>query len=138
MQDCIFCRIIRGELPSERVYETNDVLGFLDIAPIAKGHVLIVPKEHYATLWDVPDDQGKKLHEAWRLVGQAVLEATQASGLNVVMNNYASAGQVVFHAHWHLIPRFDGDGLLRVVQGEYESKDSMQAMAAGIRKRLAG
>jgi len=138
MQECIFCRIVRGELPSEVVYQTERVFAFLDIAPIAFGHVLVIPKEHYATLWEVPDALASELNQAWKQVGKAVMAATQATGLNVVMNNYASAGQVVHHAHWHLIPRREGDQLYQVVQGEYESKNSMQKMAADIRQALAG
>ena len=136
MQDCIFCRIIRKELPSVAVYETETIYAFLDIAPIAQGHVLVIPKEHHPSLWEVPDELGASLHQAWREVGRAVLSATQATGLNVVMNNYPSAGQVVPHAHWHLIPRHDGDGLLRVVQGEYESQNIMQELAGKIRTAL--
>ncbi|MFO7803524.1 MAG: HIT family protein [Desulfovermiculus sp.] len=137
MPDCIFCRIVQGELPSEQVYQTENVLAFLDIAPIATGHVLVVPKEHYETLWDVPDELTPELSQVWRRVGRAVLTATQAAGLNVVMNNYAAAGQVVPHAHWHLIPRNDGDRLLHVVQGEYDSNQRMQEMAEDIRRALA-
>ena len=138
MQDCIFCRIVRGELPSEVVYQTERILAFLDIAPIAFGHVLVIPKEHYATLWEVPDALASDLNQCWKLVGKAVMAATQATGLNVFMNNYPSAGQVVPHAHWHLIPRREGDRLYKVVQGEYESKNSMQKMAEDIRQALAG
>ena len=136
MQECIFCRIVQGELPSERVYETEKVLAFLDIAPIAFGHVLVIPKQHFETLWDVPDELTPELNQACQRVGRAVLSATQAAGLNVVMNNYAAAGQVVPHAHWHLIPRNEGDRLLHVVQGEYDSNHSMQKMAEGIRQAL--
>jgi len=136
MPDCIFCRIVQGELPSEQVYQTENVLAFLDIAPISIGHVLVVPKDHYQTLWDVPDELSPELNQVWRRVGRAVLSATQAAGLNVVMNNYAAAGQVVPHAHWHLIPRHEGDRLLHVVQGEYDSNQDMQEMAEGIRRAL--
>lgn len=136
MQDCIFCRILRGELPGEKIYHTESVFAFLDIAPIAYGHALVVPTEHYATLWDIPDGLASELNKALRLVGNAVLKATQASGLNVVMNNFASAGQVVPHAHWHLIPRHDGDQLLQMVQGKYESEQEMQRMGEGIRRVL--
>ncbi|MFW6325986.1 MAG: HIT family protein [Desulfovermiculus sp.] len=137
MQDCIFCRIVRGELPSEQVYQNDAVLAFLDIAPIAPGHVLVIPKQHCATLWDFPDYLAPELNKVLRFVGQAVLQATQATGLNVVMNNYAAAGQVVPHAHWHLIPRREGDGLLQVAQGEYESNNKMREMAEGIRRAMA-
>ncbi len=136
MQDCIFCRILRGELPCEKIYHTESLFAFLDIAPIAPGHALVIPTKHYPTLWDVPDDLAPELSKSLRLVGHAVLKATQASGLNVVMNNYASAGQVVPHAHWHMIPRHEDDQLLQVVQGKYSSDQAMQQMGEGIRRVL--
>ncbi|WP_027370629.1 HIT family protein [Desulfovermiculus halophilus] len=137
MQECIFCRILRGEVPCEKVYATSNVLAFLDVAPISAGHTLVVPAHHYPTLWEVPDDLATELHKALRVVGDAILKAVQASGLNVVMNNFASAGQVVPHAHWHLIPRHEGDNLIHVVQGQYGSDQEMQNTAQDIRRQLS-
>jgi histidine triad (HIT) family protein len=136
MEDCIFCKIVSGDIPCAEVYADEAVLSFLDIAPIAAGHALVIPRRHYPTLWDMPSEEGKHLLVVLQKVGRAVLAASQSTGLNVVMNNYASAGQVVPHAHWHLIPRKDGDGLLRVVQQEYDSQEAMQAMAKSVRAAL--
>ena len=83
MSDCIFCKIISGEIPSAKVYDQGGVYAFLDIAPVNKGHALVVPKKHYATLFDLPPDLGRELLTALKTVGQAVMTATGAAGLNV-------------------------------------------------------
>ncbi|MDP3428275.1 MAG: HIT domain-containing protein, partial [Humidesulfovibrio sp.] len=85
--DCIFCKIIEGKIPCAKVYDQGGILAFLDIAPVNKGHALVVPKEHHATLFDLPPDIGRELLGALKLVGQAVMQATGAAGLNVGMNN---------------------------------------------------
>ena len=106
---CVFCKIVRGEIPSAKVLETEHLLAFLDVSPVNPGHVLLVPKVHHATLADLPDDLAA---EAGRLVprlARAVRAATGAEGLNLVVNNGRAAGQTVDHGHWHLIPRFEGD-----------------------------
>ncbi len=132
---CIFCKIIAGEIPSARVYEDEEVLSFLDINPIVKGHTLVVPKGHYPTLLELPDAAGEPLMRALRRVAGAVQEATQATGFNCIQNNFRSAGQMVYHIHWHIVPRFDGDGLLDWKAGSYTSTDEMQRLAVSIRDR---
>ncbi len=136
MSDCIFCKIVSGEIPCARVYSTDKVLAFLDIAPISKGHTLVIPREHYENLWEVPASLGEEILQALQKIGKAIMDATGATGINVVMNNHASAGQVVPHAHWHLIPRLEGDGLLKVVQKQYESEEEMKNIAEAIKKRV--
>ncbi len=136
MSDCIFCKIVAGEIPCAQVYSTKKVLAFLDIAPISKGHTLVIPKEHYENLWEVPPALGEEILLALQKIGKAIMEATGATGINVVMNNHPSAGQVVPHAHWHLIPRIEGDGLLRVVQGQYDSQEEMKNMAEAIKRGI--
>ncbi len=108
---CIFCRIVKGELPSTRVYEDADILAFLDINPVASGHTLVIPKGHYETLLDVPEEIGAKIVPVLSRVGRAVMTAVGAGGFNCLQNNFAASGQIVFHAHWHVIPRFERDGL---------------------------
>jgi len=136
MQDCLFCKIVRGEIPSAQVFSSEHVLAFLDIGPIHKGHTLVIPKTHYATLWELPAALGQEMQEALQKVGRAVVQATAADGLNVVMNNFRAAGQLVDHAHWHLVPRFTEDGLRWWPQQEYESSESMEAVAQAIRETL--
>ncbi|MEI3478601.1 MAG: HIT family protein [Bilophila sp.] len=134
--DCIFCRIARGDIPSTSVYETDELLAFLDINPVSKGHTLVVPKAHMEALFDMPSALGGPLIEAMKRVGAALMQATGAQGLNVVQNNYPAAGQQVPHLHWHLIPRFEGNGHEAWPQGSYRDAEEMNAVAAAIRERL--
>lgn len=134
--ECIFCRIIRGELPSVLLSETEDVISFLDIHPVNPGHALVVPKAHLSTLFDVPSALGVAVFDAVRAVGLAVMQGTGAQGLNVVQNNFSAAGQEVAHVHWHLIPRFEGDGHGLWRSGDYADAQQMHALAKDIRARL--
>ncbi len=136
MADCIFCKIAAGQIPCAKLYEDQDVLAFLDIAPVRPGHALVVPKAHYANLWDLPPALGQSLLAAMQRVGRAVMEATGAGGLNVGMNNMAPAGQLVMHAHFHLIPRHEGDGLRLWPQHPCDDPDDMERLAAAIRGKL--
>jgi len=134
--DCIFCKIIEGKIPCAKVYDQGGIFAFLDIAPVNKGHALVVPKKHHATLFDLPPDLGRELLTALKLVGQAVMQATGAAGLNVGMNNFEVAGQLVHHAHFHLVPRHEGDGLKLWTQHAYESGEEMQKLAQAVKKAI--
>lgn len=134
--DCIFCKIIAGTIPCAKIYDSGGVFAFLDIAPVNKGHALVVPKAHYPTLLDLPVDLGRELLAALKAVGGAVMQATGATGLNLGMNNFESAGQIVHHAHFHLIPRHTGDGLTLWTQHAYEGADEMGKLAQAIRQHL--
>ncbi len=136
MDECIFCKIVKGDIPCAQVYADEKIIAFLDIAPISKGHTLIIPKVHYENLWEVPEDLGNDILRAMQKIGNGILKATGAQGLNVVMNNFPAAGQVIPHAHWHLIPRFKGDGLFKIVQGKYDSNDEIMALADKIKNNI--
>ncbi|MFO8033164.1 MAG: HIT family protein [Desulfohalobiaceae bacterium] len=138
MQDCIFCKIVVGEVPSSLVYTDANLVAFLDVAPISPGHTLVVTREHYPTVFDLPKGLAEEMLLAMQQVGQAVMQAVQAEGLNLLMNNHRPAGQLIPHAHWHLIPRKTGDGLLSWEQGEYESQEAMQGLAQEIREMIPG
>ena len=133
MEDCVFCRIVKGELPSSKVYENDKVLSFLDISPVNKGHALVIAKKHYKTIMDVPDDLLKEVIVAAKRVSKAVMDATGAGGISIALSNHEVAGQAVPHAHFHVIPRFQGDGLKLWPQGEY-SEGEMKEFAEKIRK----
>jgi histidine triad (HIT) family protein len=107
--DCIFCKIIAGEIPSAGVLQTEGAVAFLDINPVNKGHVLLVPKEHHAALADLPEDLAAHAASLLPALCRAVRAATGADGLNVVVNVGRVAGQTIDHVHWHVIPRFHGD-----------------------------
>ena len=112
MADTVFGKIIRGEQPCHRVYDDPQVLAFLDINPVARGHVLVIPKEAAATLDKLSDDAAAALGRALPKISRAVLAATGAKAFNVLQNNGAMAHQAVFHVHFHIIPKYDdGTGL---------------------------
>lgn len=110
MQDCIFCKIVKNELPSEKIYEDDSVLAFLDINPVNIGHTLIVPKEHFENIHDLPEDIAVHIMKITRKISAAIKKAG-ADGINISINNGKAAGQIVSHSHTHVIPRFIGDNL---------------------------
>ncbi|EHJ48390.1 histidine triad (HIT) protein [Solidesulfovibrio carbinoliphilus subsp. oakridgensis] len=134
--DCLFCKIVKGAIPCAKVYETEAVLAFLDINPVTPGHTLVIPKAHHPTLFDLPEEVGCRLFAALPPLGRAILEATGATGLNVQMNNRESAGQVIFHAHLHLIPRRAGDGLHLWPSRPYPDDAAREAVARAVREAL--
>jgi histidine triad (HIT) family protein len=136
MRDCIFCRIVTGRQPCVKVLETTGVLAFLDIAPVHYGHTLVIPKEHYQNLLDLPDPLWLEMGQVCRRVAQALQQALHARGFNVGMNNFDAAGQVVYHAHLHVIPRFLSDGLHFFPQGDYRPGD-MEKVGRQLREALA-
>jgi len=130
--DCIFCKILAGDIPCAKVFESDTCLAFLDIAPVNAGHTLVLTKGHYPTLMDIPAELGSDLTAALSQVGKAVMEATGADGLNLIQNNYEAAGQLVHHAHFHLIPRHSDDGLKLWPQSGYENPEEMSRLAETI------
>jgi histidine triad (HIT) family protein len=135
MDNCTFCRIAAGELPAAVVLETPGVVAFLDIAPVHYGHTLIIPREHYQNLLDLPDGLWLEMGQVSRRVAAALQKTLYARGFNLGMNNGDAAGQVVFHAHLHVIPRYLSDGLLLFPQGDYAPGD-MEKVGAQLRQAL--
>lgn len=127
--DCLFCKIVRGEIPCAKLYEDEYIFSFLDIGPLNYGHALVVPKDHCENLFDFPPEQSQALIAALQKVGRAVMSGTGATGLNVIQNNFADAGQSVFHMHWHLIPRHADDDVLPWKAKSYASQDDMVGLA---------
>lgn len=110
MDDCIFCKIAAGEIPSATIYEDEEFRVILDLGPATKGHALLIPKKHYANLMEIPEDLAAKAMVTAKKVVTVMKEALGCDGYNVVQNNGEAAGQTVFHFHMHLIPRYAGDG----------------------------
>lgn len=112
MENCIFCQIIAGEIPSSKIYEDDQVLAFLDISQTTKGHTLVVPKTHARNTLEMTEESAAQLFSRIPKIARAVQSATQAKGMNIIANNEEIAGQTVFHTHIHLVPRFDeNDGI---------------------------
>ena len=131
--DCIFCKIVKGEIPCQKIYEDEDFLAFLDIRPINKGHALLIPKEHHENLLDMPDEL--KVTPVLKKVARAVYEAMGASAFNIGMNNFSDAGQVVLHSHWHIIPRYPEDGLQHW-PGHDVSSEELEEVQKRIKEKL--
>lgn len=131
MNDCIFCKIIRRELPCTQVYETDAAMAFLDIAPVAPGHILVIPRKHVERITDVPDDLLAPLLSAVRAMAAALTDRLGADGVSLTQANGECAGQVVPHLHFHLIPRYN-DHPLRWTPGRYADADEMRRIAAKI------
>lgn len=126
MPDCIFCKIVRDELPSYKVYEDANTLAFLDIRPVNAGHTLVIPKEHSTNIFDIAPEDWLAVADTVRRVAVAIEKSVRADGVNIGMNNREHAGQVVHHPHVHIIPRFKGDGLKLMPQRTYKEGEAEQ------------
>ena len=120
--ECIFCKIVNGEVPSTKVYEDDNFIGILDINQVAEGKTLLIPKKHYKTLLDMPNSLGNEMLESVKKIALKLIDEGKAEGFNLLMNNFEVAGQVVPHAHIHILPRKKGDGLKGMYLEEMENK----------------
>jgi histidine triad (HIT) family protein len=110
MDECIFCKIAKKEIPADIIYEDTGVLAFLDISPVNIGHTLVIPKEHFVNIYETPEDVLAGMMKAAKLISKAIKSETKADGINITMNNDPAAGQIIFHSHIHIIPRLEKDG----------------------------
>ena len=120
MEECLFCKIVKGELPSSKLYEDEDTLAFLDLFPVNKGHSLVISKEHYENIFDVPEESLSKISSVMKNVADAVKKGVNADGISIAQSNGKDAGQIIPHIHFHIMPRFKDDGLKLWPQGKYE------------------
>lgn len=107
--NCIFCKIANGEIPSKTLYEDEEFRVILDLAPATKGHALILPKSHFKNLYELPDETAAKVMKLAKKMATTMTEKLGCDGFNIVQNNNEVAGQTVFHFHMHLIPRYEND-----------------------------
>lgn len=136
MPDCVFCKIVKGEIPCFKVYEDDRVLAFEDINPISEGHTLIIPKKHAENLWEMPEEDLSAVQVASRRVALAIREVLRPAGLAALQLNGKGADQVVMHYHLHLIPRLTGAPPLPVTSWDLKPGD-MEAIGATARKIAA-
>lgn len=135
-QDCIFCRIISGEIPSTTIYENSKFKVIMDIAPAYKGHVLILPKEHYDNIYDIDTATAGELFELAVMTARALKSVLDCDGMNILQNNGTVAGQTVFHFHMHIIPRYEGD-TVNIGWKELSYEDGeMEQLREAIRKEM--
>jgi histidine triad (HIT) family protein len=134
--NCIFCKIIAGEIPSATVYEDEDFKVIMDIFPAAKGHTILLSKKHCANLFELDDEIASKALPVARKVARAIQAELHCDGMNLLQNNGEAAGQTVFHFHMHLIPRYQGDQVKTTwTPGKYEEGEAA-TLAASIASQL--
>lgn len=136
MNDCIFCKIIDGTIPSVKVYEDEHVYAFMDITPLAKGHTLLIPKQHVKDLFEMPSEVAGHLYSVAPKIANAIKTAFDPAGLNTLNNNGAAAYQTVFHYHLHFIPRYEQDGLKLVWEPIKPEMTEVQQTAEAITAAL--
>jgi len=119
--NCLFCKIINKEIPAKVIYEDENYLSFLDINPNTKGHALVIPKKHVATFVELSGAEAADLAQVVHKIAPQLIDALGANGFNLGLNNGPAAGQIVEHVHWHIIPRYTGDGLVHWSADQTES-----------------
>ena len=137
MEGCIFCAIAEHRSPASILYEDEESIAFFDVFPIAKGHTLVIPKKHYADLYELADDAGRAVIRATARTATALRAALAPDGLNVLQSNGHAAGQRVFHFHFHVVPRWVGDRLFLPPRAkEPASRSDLDELAAAVRQRF--
>ncbi|AOM82460.1 HIT family protein [Salisediminibacterium beveridgei] len=138
--NCIFCKIIQGDIPGAKVYEDEHVLAFLDISQVTKGHTLIIPKQHEENVFELSEETARNLFASVPKVANALNETFQPKGLNILNNNGEFAGQSVFHYHLHLLPRYseeDGFDAKWVPHADEYTGEELGEMAAAIQSHIS-
>ncbi|MBO8464060.1 MAG: HIT family protein [Firmicutes bacterium] len=135
-EDCIFCKIANGMIPSATIYENSDFKVILDVSPASKGHTLILPKEHFDNIFDMDADTAGKLFSLAAAVARALKQATNCDGMNIVQNNGEVAGQTVFHFHMHVIPRYEGDRVNVTWEPGQATAEQLNELAAIVKREL--
>lgn len=135
--DCIFCKIVAGEIPADKVYEDDEYLAFLDIMPINPGHTLVIPKKHFKDMLDTPNEVLGEMIGIAKDIGAAIKKGLDIPAFNLGINVGREAGQAVFHVHFHVIPRFEGDGHKMWSEGSYKETEA-KAVAEKIKRQLEG
>jgi len=136
-KNCIFCKIVCKEVDASLIYEDKDAVTFLDIRPVPEGHTLMIPKMHYETIFDIPEDLLVHLHKITKKIAIIVKEIVKADGISIIQQNGRAANQEIFHLHVHIIPRFDGKKLPSFSKLENINREKLNQLAKEIRKMLS-
>ncbi len=135
MSDCIFCEIVAKELSSHKIYEDDEIIVFLDIHPVSRGHTLVIPKKHFVDLMNTPPEVVANLMAIVQKITPAILEAADATAFNIGINNDSDAGQVINHTHIHIIPRAKDDGLSMWPEQPTAAND-LEVLAKKIKEKI--
>ena len=136
MSDCVFCKIVAGQIPSTRVHEDEHTLAFMDLGQVNPGHVLVAVKKHAANLYELDDMQAAAVARTSTRVARAIRDAFAPAGLSVYQANGKAAGQTVFHYHVHLLPRHDADGMELTWPVKNPPREKLESYAEKIRKKF--
>lgn len=139
MTNCIFCKIIDGDIPSVKIYEDDHVYAFMDIMPLTKGHTLLIPKSHKENVYDLSPEEAANLFSVAPKIAQAIKETFEPVGMNLLNNNGAKAGQTIYHFHLHFIPRYgdtDGIGLKWETKEKEFTSERIQELAEQVKEKL--
>ncbi len=135
-ENCIFCKIARKEAPASIVYEDGNVMVFMDIRPVSKGHTLIIPKQHIVDIYGMPDQLLAAVHMVTKKIAVAVKKVTNADGISIVQQNGKAAGQDIFHFHVHVIPRFEGTKIPSFGELRVENRETLDKVAQMIKQEM--
>ncbi len=135
MNDCLFCKIVAGEIPATKIYEDESTLAFLDTNPVNPGDTLVIPKKHSRNIFDIEKEDLLNVTNNIQKVAKAIKEGLNPDGINIISNNEPAAGQVIFHSHTHIVPRFTGDGFKHWKGTAYEEGEG-EKVAKKIKSEL--
>lgn len=136
MENCVFCKIVKGEIPSATLYEDENVKVILDIEPAAKGHAILLVKQHAANIFELPEDTAAKIYAVVPKVARAIRDELGCDGMNILQNNGEAAGQTVFHLHIHFIPRYKNDTVTMTWEKGGYAEGEAAKLAESIRNRI--
>ncbi len=135
-ESCIFCKIVAKQAPASIIYEDDSVMAFLDIRPLNMGHTLVIPKEHYVDIFDIPEAELSRVHAASKQIAAPVKKTTNADGISIIQQNGKAAGQDIFHLHVHVVPRFEGQKLPRFSDLQMVERTKLDGIANRIKQEL--
>ena len=133
---CLFCKIIRREAPASIVYEDEKVIAFLGIRPLNEGHTLVIPREHYETVYEIPEELNAHIYKIVKRAAIAVKTATKADGITIIQQNGHAAGQEIFHLHVHVVPRYEGQKLPKFTDIATANREHLEKTAEKIRQQF--
>jgi len=133
---CIFCKIVLKQAPASIIYEDSLVIAFLDIRPLNRGHILVIPKAHYDDIFDIPMDLLGQVHAISQRISPAIKKVTNADGISIIQQNGKAAGQDIFHLHVHVVPRYEGQRLPRFSDLQEVKRSELDFMAEEIKQNL--
>ena len=134
--ECIFCKIVKDQLPSAKVYEDDEVVAFMNLQQKNPGHTLVIPRQHYRNIYDISEDSAAAIMRVAVRLSRAIKTAFEPDGMNTLQNSEPAAMQSVFHYHLHLIPRYQGDDLFAIFRAPAASPEELQSNAEKLKKGL--